>query len=74
MGVVDEAVEDGVGEGRLTDEIVPAVDRELAGDQGGGATVAIVDDLQQIATRVGVQGCQAPIVENEQLDPAEGRQ
>jgi hypothetical protein len=29
MGVVDQAVEDGVGEGRLADEVVPAVDREL---------------------------------------------
>ena len=54
MGVVDEAVEDSVGQGRLADEIVPAVDWELAGDQGGGATVAVVDDLQQIAARVGV--------------------
>ena len=60
------------GEGRLADEFVPVVDRELAGDQGGGATVAVVDDLQQIASRVGVHWCQAPIVENQQLDPAEG--
>ena len=65
MGVVDQAVEYGVGEGRFADEVVPAVDRELAGDQGGGATVAVVDDFQQIAARVGVQRGQAPIIENE---------
>src|SRR5712691_44413 len=34
MGVVDDPVEDGVGEGRLADQVVPAVDRDLAGDQG----------------------------------------
>ena len=27
MGVVDDPVEDGVGEGRLADQVVPAVDR-----------------------------------------------
>jgi len=31
MGVVDDRVEDGVGEGRLADQVVPAVDRDLRG-------------------------------------------
>src|SRR5438270_675860 len=43
MGVVDDPVEDGVGEGRLADQVVPAVDRDLAGDQGGAAAVAFFD-------------------------------
>ena len=30
MGIVDDAVEDGVGDGRLADDCVPAVDRYLA--------------------------------------------
>ena len=30
MRVVDDAVEDGVGEGRFADQVVPAVDRDLA--------------------------------------------
>ena len=33
VGVVDEAIEDGIGEGGLADEVVPGFDGELAGDQ-----------------------------------------
>ena len=34
MGVVDEAVEDGVGIGRVADDPMPFVDRDLAGQDG----------------------------------------
>ena len=71
MGVVDEAVEDGVGQRGVADHVVPTVDRELAGDEGRGALVAVVDDLQQIAALLGGERCQAPIVEDEQLDAGE---
>ena len=45
MGIVDDAVEDGVGEGGIADHIVPAVDWELTGDQGSAAAVAFFGDL-----------------------------
>jgi hypothetical protein len=32
VGVVDEAVEDGVGDGGIGDDLVPMLDRHLAGD------------------------------------------
>ena len=47
MSVMDDAVEDGVGEGRFANQIVPPVDRDLAGDQRGAAAVAVLDDLQR---------------------------
>jgi len=53
MGIVDDAVEDGVGDGRFADDVVPAIDRDLAGDEGGAAAAALLDDLQEIATLVG---------------------
>jgi hypothetical protein len=34
---------------------VPAIDRDLAGDQQGSPVVAIVDDLEQIAALLGVE-------------------
>src|SRR5437764_5696599 len=37
VGIVNDAVEDGVSECRLSDQGVPAVDQDLAGDQGGAA-------------------------------------
>jgi len=37
VSVMNDPIEDGVGERRLADQIVPAVDRDLAGDQRGAA-------------------------------------
>lgn len=34
IGVVNDAVEDGVGEGWFTDDFMPDIDGELAGDEG----------------------------------------
>ena len=34
VGIMHEAVEDGVGEGGFADHVMPCVDRQLAGDQG----------------------------------------
>ena len=45
MGVVDDAVEDGVGQSWIADQVVPAVDWDLAGDQRGAASVAVLDDF-----------------------------
>jgi hypothetical protein len=35
MSVVEEAVADGIGDHWISDVIVPLLDRELAGDDGG---------------------------------------
>ena len=72
VGVVDEAVEDGVGVGGVADEGVPVGDGELAGDEGGSSAVAIFEDFQQIVAGLGVERLEAPVVEDEQLDGAEG--
>ena len=71
MGVVDEAIEDGVGEGRITDCGVPGVDRQLAGDDGRGAAMSVIHDLEEIAPLLGCKGREAPIVEDEELDAGE---
>src|SRR5215472_7424780 len=72
MSVMDDAVENGVGEGRFADQIVPAVDRDLAGDQRGAAAVAVLDDLQQVVTLLGTEWLKTPVVEDQELDAAEG--
>jgi hypothetical protein len=71
VGVVDEAVEDGVGIGRIADDLVPFVDRDLAGEDGGAAAVAFFEDLVEIAASVGVEGVETPIVEDEELGAVE---
>ena len=62
MSIVDDAIEDGVGDGRLADDVVPSVDRDLAGEIGAVAA-ALLDDLQQVASLVGRERFEAPVVE-----------
>ncbi len=38
---MDQAIEHGVGIGGIADQRVPLIDRELAGDDGGAAAVAV---------------------------------
>jgi hypothetical protein len=60
LGVVHDAIENGVGEGRLADDVVPAADRQLAWEQGRGAAAAILDDLEQVPALLGGHGFRPP--------------
>jgi hypothetical protein len=53
---------------------VPFVDRDLAGEDGRAAAVAILEDLVEIVTGAGVEGFKAPIIEDQQLNPSEAAQ
>ena len=71
---MDQAVEDGVGVGGIADQRMPLIDRELAGDDGGAAAVAVLKDLQEVVAGRGVERLEAPIVEDEKIDAAERAQ
>jgi hypothetical protein len=43
---VDEAVKYRVGDGRVGDVVVPGLDRELAGDDGGAGAESVLEDLE----------------------------
>jgi hypothetical protein len=49
VSIMNEAVQDGVAEGGITYDVVPMFDGNLTGDDGRGATVAIVKDLEKVA-------------------------
>ena len=68
MSVVHQAIEDGIGEGRIADDLVPVLDRKLAGDHGRAAPVPILHDLQEVAPLLGGHGRKSPVVEDQQLD------
>lgn len=53
--VMHQAVEDGVGERGIADDLVPMFDGQLAGHDGGLAAIAILNDLQEIAALLGGQ-------------------
>ena len=67
MGVVNEAVEDGVGISRVSDKGVPFVDGDLAGEDGRAAAITFLEDFVEITPGAGVERFEAPIVENEEL-------
>ncbi len=62
VGVVDKAVEDGIGDRWIADHVVPVIDGHLAGDDGRSLLVAVLDDLQEIAPLLVVELLRAPVV------------
>ena len=67
MRVVDEPIQDGVGEGGVANEVMPVVDRDLARDQRGPPAGAVVDDFEEIAAFPITERGEAPVVENDEL-------
>lgn len=49
VGIVNDAIEDGVGEGGFTDDVMPSLDGQLAGDHGCTAAIPFFDDFHQVA-------------------------
>src|SRR4051794_39511462 len=67
MGVVDQAVEDGIGVGRVSNHLMPFIDRDLAGENGRAAAVAFFEDLVEVPAGASVEGIKTPIIEDEEL-------
>ena len=51
--------------------VVPFVDRDLAGDDGRSAAVAFFEDFEEVVAGGGIERLETPIVEDEQLHAAE---
>ena len=68
MGVVQEAVADGVGQGRLAKIVVPLSGRQLARDDRGAAAVAILEDFEEIAPFLILDGGETPVIEDEAIE------
>jgi len=63
VGVVDQPVQYGVGQGGVADGGVPLVDGQLAGGDGGAAVVAIFEHFEQVAAIFGIGLGQSPVVQ-----------
>src|SRR5215831_18850935 len=68
VGVVDDAIEDGIGEGGIADEIVPGFDGELTSDQSRGSAMPFLNDLHEVASLAGVEAVGTEVVEDQQVD------
>ena len=69
---MDEAVEDSIGEGGVAEAVVPFLDRELAGDQGGPGGVSVLEEFEQVAAMVGIELGEAEVVEHDEVELGEG--
>ena len=67
VGVVNDAVQNRVGQRGKSDDLVPAVHGNLAGDEDGAAVVAIFDNLEQVSAAIGAERFWAPVINDEQI-------
>src|SRR5215211_3000394 len=68
VGIVHEAIEDGIGDGGIADEVL---DRQLTGHDGRAASVPILHDLQEVTALLDEHRSEPPVVEDEKLDASE---
>ena len=64
---MDEPVEDGIREGRFSDDLMPCADGKLACDQRRSCAVAILDDLHEITSLAGIEAIRPPVIKDQQL-------
>ena len=50
VSIVNESVQNGIGDGWIPDMVVPVFDAELARDKGRGIPVTVFSDLQKISS------------------------
>src|SRR5437867_1944189 len=67
MGVVQQAVADRVGQGRLAEVIVPLGGWQLARDDGRVGAIAILQDLEEVAALRILDRRQPPVVDDEDI-------
>ncbi len=48
MGIVNETIEDRVGQSGVPNQVMPCIHGNLAGHDGRGAPMPIIEDLQKI--------------------------
>jgi hypothetical protein len=67
IGIVDDAIQDGILERRLADDVVPFSSGKLAGDEDRAVVTAVLDDLHQIASVAGGESVRSSVVEDQQI-------
>ena len=71
VGVVNEPVQDGIGERGIAHGAVPGLDGQLAGDHGGAELAAVVHEFQEVTAFTGRKRRDAQVIQDEQIEPGE---
>ena len=74
MRVVNETIEDGVGVGRIADDLMPGRNGKLGGEDRRSAPVALFEDFREAVVGAGVERLGAEVVEAQEIGAAEGFQ
>ncbi len=74
VGVVDDAIEDGIRDCALTDHVVPKVYRQLAPDEDELSLVASFGEFEDVPSFLEGEAFQAPVVEADQVEPLQPTQ
>ena len=64
---MDDAVEDGIGEGGILNLRGPLVDGELGGKETRGLAVAVIEEVEDIAGLIGGEGITEPFIQNDEV-------
>jgi hypothetical protein len=72
VGVVREAVEDGVGKRGVADDLMPVSGGELTGDQGRAPFVTVFDGFQEVPALGVVEFGESPVIEHQQVEAGRG--
>ena len=70
--VMHQSVKDGVAQGGVPDDLVPLLDGELAGDQGGAQAVAVLQDFEDVTALLFGEVGQSPVIDDEQVEAGVG--
>jgi hypothetical protein len=74
MGVVDQAIQDGISQGGIPDLGVPFIHRELRGHEGGTEAVTIFEEFQEVPALFVGQGGYSPVIQSDQIGFRQGGQ
>ncbi len=74
VGVVDQSVQNGVGQGGVADGFVPVFDGHLCGDEGGSPVVAVFHNLEEVSSFFIRQEGRSPVVDDDEVGAQKGAQ
>jgi hypothetical protein len=66
--VMNEKVENGIGQGGMPNGVMPVLNWELTGDNRGAGAVAIFEDFEQIVAVVLTEWRSAEVIQDQQID------
>ena len=67
MSIMDQPVADSIGDGGVGDDGVPVLGFKLTGDDGGGISIPVLEDFEEVFALRRGQDFKAEIIEDEDV-------